>query len=468
MSLFRSTIWYTVGNLFSRSLSFVLLPFYSNLIPVDEYGKYSLIMAGYVIFSAIYQGGIYSAFTKYYFENEKKENRTELFSTLFLFILSVSLTISIALSFFHKELATLLLNNENDSNLIQFAVWILFVDTVFYTILHLIKTQENSKKVVYYTSISAVFNLIFNLFFVYYIGNGVLGILQAQLLSGIFSIFIIIPILKNHLKFRISRELLVKLLVFSLPLLISGILSTCVDIIDRFLLDKFLDKTAVGLYSFSYRIAMVMNLFVISFRTAWTPYSLRLYKKNTDYSYSSGLSFSKLLASSILIFLITNCFIDDLFTIKVFNTTVLNIKYAGGISIIPVVMIGYLFSGLSSFYSVYPYVANKSYHFLISDLIAFIVNIILNLILIPQYNLMGAAFATMISFSAGCAYLFLISRSIVIYYQKTEILVFIILGAFAFVLTNYYKLLFVDVIILMFFSYLVFSLTGLNKAITKS
>ncbi len=467
MSLFRSTIWYSVGNLFSRSLNFILLPFYSNLIPVEEYGKYSLIMAGYVIFSAIYQGGLYSAFTKYYFESEKEEEQTELFSTLLLFILSVSLTITIALSLFNKEVSGLLLNNPNDAILIQYAVWILFVDTTFYTILHLVKTQENSKKVVYYTSISAVFNLIFNLFFVYHLGNGVLGILQAQLLSGIFSIFIIIPVVKKHFEFRLNKSLLLKLLIFSLPLLLSGILSTCVDIVDRFLLDKFLDKTAVGLYSFAYRIAMVMNLFVISFRTAWTPYSIRMYKSNSDFSYLFGLSFSKLIASSILIFLITSCFIDDLFTIKVFDTTILNVVYAGGISIIPIVMIGYLFSGLSSFYSVYPYVQNKSYHFLISDLIAFVVNILLNLILIPRLNLMGAAIATMVSFIAGCIYLFVVSRSIPVLYQKTEIIVFVTFGFIAFVLTNYFNLLFMDITLLICFSYLVFSLTGLNKALIK-
>jgi len=369
---------------------------------------------------------------------------------------------------FNKELSVLLFSNDGGSVLIRYIIWILFVDTLFYTILHLIKTQEKSQKVDYYTSISAVFNLVFNLFFVYYQHNGVLGIMQAQLLSGIFSVFIIIPVLKNYLKLKMEKEALVKLLIFSLPLLISGLLSTFVDIIDRFLLDKFLDKTAVGLYSFSYRIAMVMNLFVISFRTAWTPYSLRLYKKSTDLSYSLGLSFSKLLATSILIFLITNCFIDDLFRFKVSDFSILNIAYVGGIPIIPVVMIGYLFSGLSSFYSVYPYVANKSYHFLVSDLIAFIVNIVLNIILIPQMNLMGAALATMISFIAGCIYLFIISRSIEIYYQRTEIIVFIIFGALAFIITNYFKLLFVDIALLISFSYLVFSLTGMKNVIMKS
>ncbi|RJP68769.1 MAG: hypothetical protein C4539_08450 [Ignavibacteriales bacterium] len=468
MSLFRSTIWYTIGNLFSRSLSFILLPFYSNLIPVDEYGTYSLIMACYVIFSALYQGGLYSAFTKYYFETEEEEERKRLFSTLFFFITSVSLIISVSLNLFNKELSVLIFSNDDGSVLIRYIIWILFVDTLFYTILHLIKTQEKSQKVVYYTSISSVFNLVFNLFFVYYQHNGVLGIMQAQLLSGIFSVFIIIPVLKNYLKLKMEKEALVKLLIFSLPLLISGLLSTFVDIIDRFLLDKFLDKTAVGLYSFSYRIAMVMNLFVISFRTAWTPYSLRLYKKSSDLSYSLGLSFSKLLATSILIFLITNCFIDDLFRFKISDISIFNIAYVGGIPIIPVIMIGYLFSGLSSFYSVYPYVANKSYHFLVSDLIAFIVNIVLNIILIPQMNLMGAALATMISFIAGCIYLFIISRSIEIYYQRTEIIVFIIFGTLAFIITNYFKLLFIDIALLISFSYLVFSLTGMKNVIMKS
>ena len=92
MSLFKSTFLYTIGNIFARSLSFLLLPLYSNLISVEEFGNYALIMSGYVIIAAIYQGGLHAGFSKYYLEENSDSNRKNIFSTLFSFVFIISNT----------------------------------------------------------------------------------------------------------------------------------------------------------------------------------------------------------------------------------------------------------------------------------------------------------------------------------------------------------------------------------------
>ena len=462
MSLFKSTFLYTIGNIFARSLSFLLLPLYSNLISVEEFGNYALIMSGYVIIAAIYQGGLHAGFSKYYLEDNSDSNRKNIFSTLFSFVFILGLLISIFLTFFTKQLATLILNSANRSDLILIAIWMLFFDTLFFTVLHLLKTKEQAKKVIYYSSYSAVINFVFNIFLVYYLSYGIKGILGAQLISGIFSLFIIYPVLKENYLFTIENKLLKKILIFALPLLLSGILSTLVDVLDRFIINDLLDKKAVGLYSFSYRIALIMNVFIISFRTAWTPFSIRVYK-DAQYPRLFGASLTKLVAVSFLIFLFVSLLINDLFNTKIFDIYILNPKYAEGMNIIPIVMFGYIFSGLVSYYSVYPFISGKSYHFLVSDVIAFVTNVIFNLLLIPVWKLTGAAVATVLSFIFSFLYLMIISQKIKTEFQKLELITVIGLAVIFFVIGSYFNLFLVDVALMLSYSYLINSILRLNK-----
>ena len=71
-SLSKSVAWYGIGNIFIRSVSFILLPFYSNLISTAEFGNYALLMSVYAIISVLYQFGMHGTLNKFYIEEQKQ------------------------------------------------------------------------------------------------------------------------------------------------------------------------------------------------------------------------------------------------------------------------------------------------------------------------------------------------------------------------------------------------------------
>jgi O-antigen/teichoic acid export membrane protein len=116
-----------------------------------------------------------------------------------------------------------------------------------------------------------------------------------------------------------------------------------------------------------------------------------------------------------------------LFEIHIAGFSLFNPDYKAGIIIIPIVMAGYIFNGISLFYSVYPTVSNKTYHILLANLTAFVLNLGLNFLLIPRFGMVGAAFSTLMGFLLGSFYLFLVSRkAIIIEYQLRELLIIIL------------------------------------------
>ena len=116
--LSESTFWYTLGNLLIRSISFLLLPLYSNLISTEDFGRYSLLMAFYTIAAVFYQGGLTSALTKFYLDSEDENYRHKIFSATLNLILLIGVSLTILASAFAADISNMILSSEKFSGLI--------------------------------------------------------------------------------------------------------------------------------------------------------------------------------------------------------------------------------------------------------------------------------------------------------------------------------------------------------------
>ncbi|HSD63979.1 MAG TPA: oligosaccharide flippase family protein, partial [Ignavibacteriaceae bacterium] len=439
---------------------------YSNLISTEDFGDYSLIMSLYAVIAVFYQSGLQSALSKYYLEEKDEGKRKEIFSTIInsagIIGLILTVVIFILAGWISKE-ATGAVNYEN---LIRIVFAALFFETITFITLHLLRTKELARKVVIYSSFSAGINLILNVYLVYYLDLGIYGIIWAQLVTSALVFVILLPFLRENYLRVLKSDLIQTIFLFSYPLIIAGLLSASVDVIDRFIINHFLGKSEVGIYSFSYRIALVMNLFVMSLRSAWTPYSIRLYNEG-NYSIEFGKSLTKIIAASLLIFLIVSIFIDDLFKIQFAGLNLFDPQYTGGIIIIPVILISYIFSGVVTYYSVYPYISGKSIHFLISDLIALVINITMNFILIPVYGIIGAAAATFFSYLGCAGYLVILSgHKIKITYEPLKIVAILFSIGLFYLVSKLLNIFLVDIILFIIAFFLVYRFTGFKLNLT--
>lgn len=404
--LFYSTAWYTGGNLLLRTANFLLLPLYSHFIKPDEFGTLSLLLAVYAIASALYQFGLPAALSKFYLEGERKEN---VFSTAFWALTIIGSLLTIGLYIYNDQAVALITGDENDIFLFNIILLSLFVESISSYSLQLLKTKEKAKRTVAINSLGAVAGIILTIILLVYFHYGISAILISQLVSAVVVLASTISILRKEIIFSIDRILFVRMLKFSLPLMIGGVLTACVDFADRFFIDLYMTKDDVGIYSFAYRIALVMNLFVIAFRTAWIPRAISEYNTR-NFSVSFGKYFNILISALAVIFLSIAFFAEFLFSLDFGGGKLFNPDYQIGLVILQPILLGYLFNGLISFFSVYPFVSGKGYHFLIADAVSFFVNISFNLILIPRIGFLGAAVATQLSFTFGFLYLFILSQ----------------------------------------------------------
>ncbi len=448
----QNILSYSVANIFLKAANFLLLPIISHYIMPREYGYYSLFLTGYLILLTVIQGGLYSTLTKFYLDANDEKLRQKIFSILLTGAFVIGLVMSALIYVTAPQMSIAITGTTSYISTIRLFAWLLVLEACVDLILQLQKTKEEVGKVIFYTFVNAGTNFILTFVFILYFRFGIYGLVLSQVIAHFATMLLMSAYTgKNYTGQNISVDVSA-ILRFSLPLMLAGIFTTCTDLADRIILDHFYDSRQVGIYSFSYKIANVMYIYVIAFRTAWVPHAIK--KFGTEgYSEHFGRVFTKYLFMALSIFLTVSLLIPVLFDIKLSDSIFLfNPAYKSGITILPFVLLGYLCNGIVSFNSILPYTTGKSTYFLFNDAIAFVLNISLNFILIPIWGMNGAALATFISYIVPAFYMYSLSRNIIsVTYEKSSVTIFAGAALIIFAAGTYLDNVFVDAALLVIF-----------------
>jgi O-antigen/teichoic acid export membrane protein len=211
-------------------------------------------------------------------------------------------------------------------------------------------------------------------------------------------------------KYAFDARLLKKMLHYSLPLLMLGVVGIMNQTIDKILFPYLYDSHEVavsqlGIYGACFKVAMVMMMFSQAFRYAYEPFVF-------DKSRSVGKE--QMYADTMKYYVITSLFIclGMILFIDVVKLLI-HESYWGGLVIVPIVLFSYLFQGIYSNLSIWYKLTDKTYYGFIISSIGLVINVFLLWFLVPMFGLIGAGFASfgafftmmVISYALGCKYM---------------------------------------------------------------
>ncbi|MFQ5632098.1 MAG: lipopolysaccharide biosynthesis protein, partial [bacterium] len=277
--LTKNSAIYGIGHIFARSIAFFLLPIYTNFLSPDDFGVAVLLISLLAILNIFYVYGMDSAFLRYYIEAESSQEKQEIFSTALWTIFTTALLLSSIGYLLSENVAEILFSDRDVASLLKMCCGILFFDGIAAILYLVLRAEEKSLHFVSLKSIAAIITLALNWLFIIAWGWGIDGIFWANLASAGASVILILPFILKKLAFAYSFTSLKMLLKFGLPYIPSTLSVILMDVIDRFFIETFLGKSAVGLYGAGYRLGMLMALFVAAFRFAWHPFFLATAKE---------------------------------------------------------------------------------------------------------------------------------------------------------------------------------------------
>ena len=112
------------------------------------------------------------------------------------------------------------------------------------------------------------------------------------------------------------------------------------------------------------------------------------------------------------IFLFVSIFISDLVMIKISGHHIIHPAYWSGLSVVPVVLLAYVFGGISIHLTAGIFIEKKTQYLIWTSGIAAVSNVVANYFLIPQYGFMGAAYATLLAYALGAFVLFIVVQRV--------------------------------------------------------
>jgi len=180
-----------------------------------------------------------------------------------------------------------------------------------------------------------------------------------------------------------------------------------------------------------------MSLAIAAFRFSWTPYFLNL-SENPENKKIISETFTYFIFAGLFLFLFFSFFTEPIVKYSFGGFSLLNSKYYSGLVIIPIILLSYFFSGLFANLNVVPFYSNKTSILLLVSLEGLLINVILNILLIPKFQMLGAAYSTLFTYAYMFVHIYLKSQKLYkIEYQWKSILVLSLSGIILFVLFYY-------------------------------
>jgi len=458
--LLSHTAIYGVGIMLNKFLSFLLIPVYTYFFSPADLGLYNLIQSLWLFIILIYVYGMETSFIRFFIDAKEDKVKTEIYSTSLLLITLTSLIFSVIIYLLAGTVSNFIgfENIEKGKYLIKILSVLLFFDTISRFPLLLLRAELKAKTYFILTVSSLIINLVFNVVFIIIFKFNVEAILYSYIISVIFTLFVGLIITKKFFTFKFSFKEAKELVIYGNKFIYFGLFLLLIDVSDRFFLKYYFDESIVGIYSANYRLGTVMSLAIAAFRFSWTPYFLNL-SENPENKKIISNTFTYFIFAGLFLFLFFVFFTEPVVKFTFGGYSLLDPKYYSGLVIIPIILLSYFFSGLFANLNVVPFYTNKTSILFYISLEGLIINVLLNIILIPKFEMLGAAYSTLVTYAIMFLHIYFVSQKL--YHIKYEWRSISILSASALILlsafyyTKYYLSLNSNLKILVYFVLLI-------------
>jgi len=343
--LSRHTLIYGLGNILNRTITFLLLPLYTNLMTTSEYGALNLIYPFMAFMNVVFMYGMDAAFMRFFIPEKDSGERRRVLGTIYSGILMTTLLWLVMLFVLKQPITTSLLGEDPSGSVFWLAFVILAIDGLSFIPVLYYRSIGNAPRYVAIIFIEVLVNLSLNVLFVGFWGWGIKGVLIANVVSSGIKLLLSLIGVIGKMELRWSWSRWKPMLAFGLPTMPAVAFALLTALSDRYILNYFFDREVVGVYAANYKIGTAMGLMVTAFRFAWHPFFLSI-SDQADARKTYARILSLYLAVGGLFVLTVALLAPPILTFEVGGRAILPGKYQAGLGVIPLVLLGYLLQGV--------------------------------------------------------------------------------------------------------------------------
>lgn len=401
--MIKDSILYFISKFVPSIISFITIFIFLKLMDAEDYGRYSIIIITLGLINIISSQWLRSSMIRFFHENSK--------------ILNTIITIQIIIIIILSILNVVFLN------LIGSRIEIVICTTILLINLIIFEFLNNYYRTLIKPGIVLIGNLLRNIFFVgtlliiinYKYNVSIVDALVSFTIGLIAANIYLLYFYKFNLSFNINKNYVKKISIYGLPLTISFALGVLLQNIDKYMITYMINVKSNGNYSLVYDfIHNSLYMVIGSLGMASLP---RIIKQSNNKF--NKLEFNKYVELLYIVSIpLTFAFIsisEDL------SKVIRSYGYETSTNIIVLIIIATMIHGTNSFvYGQAIQLMQNTKVIYIPSIIAILVNVLLNIILLPNIGVLGAAISTLIAFifSNYSMYRISIKNSGIIYFPS--------------------------------------------------
>ena len=401
-------MWYGVSSIAARLINYLLTPYltYADAIKTSDYGKMALVYSAIPLLNVLFTYGFETAYFRF---SSKEENVKKIYSTSFLSIFFSTIVFTSILWFNQSSFARIT-GLGDFPQIIQLAIFIIALDTISAIPFARLRQEGRPVKFAAAKITGILVNIFFTWFFISYCShhikqnpdswvsmiynpaaNPIVYVVLANLIQSVITLLFLSSEIAQ-VRFVFDKALWVKMMLYSMPLVIAGMGGMINETFDRLMLKWWLPGSAslkdshVGIYSACYKLSILITLFIQAFRMGAEPFFFKQAEgQNPQRTYARVMKFFVIIIS--VMFLGVSLFMP-------IWKNFIGPKYWDGLAVVPILLLANMFLGIYYNLSVWYKLGNKTMAGAWITLIGAGITICINYIFIPHYSYMACAWAT--------------------------------------------------------------------------
>ena len=393
----------SIANIISTLKGFILLPILTKALGPELYGTWALISVTISLIAPLCTLELGYAIIRFLGTEKDKEKISKGFSSIFMVTSFIGILTSLLLFIFSEPLAIAVFGGANAAFYIQISASLIFLAAIDQIMVEYFIAFQQMERYAAFGILQTIGEVILTAYLVL-AGYGLFGVIISLLVVRALASIIGFLWITSQTKITTpSFSMLKDYLPFSLPILPSAICYWLINLGDRYVIGYFIGANAVGVYSASYGLGGLLVFFFYPLSTVLLPALTHSYEDGKIQEVKTTLKYS---LKFFLMFAIPSFFGLSILS-KSILTTLTTPEFLTGAIIVPIIALATVLFNCSSINTNVLNLFKETKKVGLIYSASALINVIMNIILVPIIGIIGAAIATLITFMI---HLFVVSK----------------------------------------------------------
>ncbi|MBB3320260.1 MULTISPECIES: oligosaccharide flippase family protein [unclassified Rhizobium] len=387
--MFRQISTYMIANAVSAAFGFVSVVLFTRMLSPHEYGIYVVGTGVAGVISTLLFGWIKFSVLRFESEGGRKDVRTTALYAYGGLMLVSPLVVAVTW-----------LIAENSSTYVVPAVFVAFMVGLFEFVQEIFRSRQQTGAYMWSVILRAVLTVIFSAGLVMLFGMGGQGLLVSVACSYLATLLVYAPGVWRRPRHPFDVDLLKDMLRFGIPMTASSFVFVLHTVLDRMIIVTYMGETAAGVYGAAADLVRQIILFPgVAIGSATIPVAIRLLTQDGREATNRHLTETAEMLLAVLMPMVVGLAL----VAPGFASLILGPEFRDAAAMLmPILVFAWLFRSISyQFVHVSFQLAKKPGLMGVQGLIILAINVAAMFVLVPRFQLVGAAYALLIAEIGG-------------------------------------------------------------------